>query len=694
MNILHPSWQSHFDAFGSSDTANAHMAMFSDAMDAEKSKIEKINDLIEVDDTVALVKGKDGKLKALHNFKKIGGTRIRPEMQLICLIGSSARAVGIVVNSDEITKSKEITIPTAEAIWGCNTINELENVESISTVRRSNRRGTATAEENPTPTTTVTTMTYKESMCFIPPPFIVKQIFGGIPNDPLELILATKAAAIDFNNSHSSTTGFENVDATIQAKRFALWAFAVHKGHIEETSFDIDPDNVDIQQHHDERHAKCIMPSLSTVSSAPTSLGDHLSIFEQLGAGLNRMGEANETANAYAKRNMELKELEVENKKDRIKDLHPSTKHMLKMASATDSDQLGELCEAFKSFYNSKNHGAADIQLHQLMEDKGFGDAAFGEGVSMTLWSGNFNRPNPAAPGVLSPFSFKEQEPLGSTQRNRSLILSMILNTKGGLSKSIDELKASSKVETTVPSDYHGFIYQMKAFSALIEIITGDDSLVSVQLQNLVGSIEKYSSSYKIEIAQDNCFPGKFANVVDSRFHLFLQDCRKSLDREDVNNRLVDFRELHEDVLLNKFNVKSLPACFSMVSTDKTPVTGDTKTLDTSNNDDTKKGGGKRKGGKEGDENDSGKRRSGVVENKDQVPEFKMAEGKKRESFQGKCVEHRAKYKDTFMCPRFHTKGFCHVKCKFSASHIPAKDIPEDVKKNYVNYLTKIRSID
>ena len=59
MNILHPSWQSHFDAFGSSDTANAHMAMFSDAMDAEKSKIEKINDLIEVDDTVALVKGKD-----------------------------------------------------------------------------------------------------------------------------------------------------------------------------------------------------------------------------------------------------------------------------------------------------------------------------------------------------------------------------------------------------------------------------------------------------------------------------------------------------------------------------------------------------------------------------------------------------------------------------------------------------------
>ena len=142
MNVLHASWQGHFDAFGSSDAANANMAMFSDAMDAEKSKLEKINDLIEDDDTVALIKGKDGKLKALHNFKKIGGTRIRPNMQLICLIGSSARAVGIVFNSNQIMKSKEI--PTAEAIWGCSMINEVKNVESIpppaTTVCRSNCR--------------------------------------------------------------------------------------------------------------------------------------------------------------------------------------------------------------------------------------------------------------------------------------------------------------------------------------------------------------------------------------------------------------------------------------------------------------------------------------------------------------------------------------------------------------------------
>jgi hypothetical protein len=82
------------------------------------------------------------------------------------------------------------------------------------------------------------------------------------------------------------------------------------------------------------------------------------------------MGEANEAASNYAKMQIELKELEVESKKDRVKDLYASTKHMLKMASTTEPDRAGDLCKDFKSFFNGKNQGSADIQLHQLMEDK------------------------------------------------------------------------------------------------------------------------------------------------------------------------------------------------------------------------------------------------------------------------------------------------------------------------------------
>jgi hypothetical protein len=69
---LNPSWSTHFTAFGGSDAANANMALFGDAMNAQKLKMEKINDLIEDDNTIALITGKDRKMKALHSFKNSG----------------------------------------------------------------------------------------------------------------------------------------------------------------------------------------------------------------------------------------------------------------------------------------------------------------------------------------------------------------------------------------------------------------------------------------------------------------------------------------------------------------------------------------------------------------------------------------------------------------------------------------------
>jgi hypothetical protein len=217
----------------------------------------------------------------------------------------------------------------------------------------------------------------------------------------------------------------------------------------------------------------------------------------------------------------------------------------------------------------------------------------------------------------------------------------MALNAKGDLSKSLDEIKALSKVETTVPTDYYGFIYQMKAYSAIAGIITGDNSHISVQLENLVCLIEKYAACYKLKIAKDKCVPGKFAFAVDSRFHLFLQECRKFLDREDVNNRLVDFRDLYEDVLLNKFIVRSPPACFSLVNGSKLPARGEPKTSNATNlnGNNPQNGGGKCKSGSNGNKSKSGKKRFGAVENKDQVPE-KMTENEAREKIRGKCVEY------------------------------------------------------
>ena len=106
--------------------------------------------------------------------------------------------------------------------------------------------------------------TYQEVACIIPAPFILNQIFGGGGNtDPLELSLALKAAATDFNNLHSTMEEFININAKIQAKRFAMWAFAAYKTYINKTTFKIEPVNKELQQFCNKRHSKCIIPFIN-----------------------------------------------------------------------------------------------------------------------------------------------------------------------------------------------------------------------------------------------------------------------------------------------------------------------------------------------------------------------------------------------------------------------------------------------
>jgi hypothetical protein len=155
--------------------------------------------------TVALVIDKAGQIKILHIFKKFGGTRTCPTLKVGCLFGNGAKAVAIIVNTDQITASKEIMIPSGDAILECNTIKKLRNIENpqvqptpaVTSMARVMRQSTQVNwwEENTTErlesapgAQAVEMTTYQEVACLILAPFILNQIFGGGGNtDPLEL---------------------------------------------------------------------------------------------------------------------------------------------------------------------------------------------------------------------------------------------------------------------------------------------------------------------------------------------------------------------------------------------------------------------------------------------------------------------------------------------------------------------------
>jgi hypothetical protein len=230
---------------------------------------------------------------------------------------------------------------------------------------------------------------------------------------------------------------------------------------------------------------------------------------------------------------------------------------MIKNALATERDKLGELCEKILSLYNSKANGGLDIQLHQLFDNVRMGNVTFAEGISTNIWAGILTRIHKSAPGLFSSFFlFSEMKGIGGDNNNdRSLLIEIFSLAKGGLMKSMDKVKSLAKTTVTVLQDFHSFVYQFRAFAHASSFFFGNKSILAIQLKEFVANIEgRHCITYKNIIAPDSTFATKILWLVDNFVQLFLKDCRKRVDQEDVDQQVIDFDALNMDVIMFCFH--------------------------------------------------------------------------------------------------------------------------------------------
>jgi hypothetical protein len=175
---------------------------------------------------------------------------------------------------------------------------------------------------------------------------------------------------------------------------------------------------------------------------------------------------------------------------------------MIENASTATRVKSGESCLDFISLYNSKTHGGLDIQLHQLFKDAGKGDIVFAKGVSTNLWAGNIGRAHKSALGAFSPFPFSKMKALSASgnKRDRSLLINIYSAQKGELMKNINDIKASAKTTVSVPQNFHSFLFQIEAFTLACQFIFGEQSILTIQLQNFAVKIAKHNIVYKNQI--------------------------------------------------------------------------------------------------------------------------------------------------------------------------------------------------
>jgi hypothetical protein len=262
------------------------------------------------------------------------------------------------------------------------------------------------------------------------------------------------------------------------------------------------------------------------------------------------MGEAADEANLLKQKEIKLQGDKDNKKKDCIKDMHPSISNMILMASAVNNEIQGEYADSFKAFYNSKNHGYADMELHHQFDANGFPNMEFAEGTVLALWSGLLKRSNLTAPSNCTPFTFQELQPANMNQKSRSLICTMI-NQKGDLAQSAEEIKTKAKQDMGAPADYNKMIFQLQAFVALIEILFGNESIAVSKLRKFICLIKVNFIFYKGCVALDDFFPSKVLCSVCTPFQLFLDNCTHAKERENINNSLIDFSADHRDIILD-----------------------------------------------------------------------------------------------------------------------------------------------
>uniref|UniRef100_A0A7S4IZS4 Uncharacterized protein n=1 Tax=Odontella aurita TaxID=265563 RepID=A0A7S4IZS4_9STRA len=111
-NSLANTWKQHFLDLPQNEDANRNAGAFSNATAGSASNDERLKDFLEDPDAVTMaIAPITGKVKFLHSFKNLGGTRSRPADKIIALDGRGPTAQPVLIHKDVLLKTVQIEIP-------------------------------------------------------------------------------------------------------------------------------------------------------------------------------------------------------------------------------------------------------------------------------------------------------------------------------------------------------------------------------------------------------------------------------------------------------------------------------------------------------------------------------------------------------------------------------------------------------
>ena len=665
----HSTWKAFFAARVENEIGNKNTSVYTEAWSPDKNDNMRFQSLISDPDNVLLATDSDNMIHTLHSFKVVGGTLLRPTAKLICLLGSGPHATAVLVDKQSILNPCDLKTPTIDELKDCS--NE-EEVRAIP----------APVEDG--------LVTYPGLATFLPAPWLVDTIMSTNTSEASKLIPAVNAAAFEFDAEHENDPEYIT-NAAAHAGDFILWAWGVMTGRVSKSRLSMDPNDPDLTRHYDERHQNClsrvqfnIPDGLPPVQLPPNGPAVDQALLGMLNATVNRQVDGQEQHNIILEKQLRVMEEREISTKNRVKNLHESTLKMILFASAMDNESVPtEPIDSCRRIINSKTVALAEQELNLQFENRDMLDVSFPSGYTANVYLGIFNWSSADTPSNHSPFSFSEVEPIRmDEQKNRHLLLQLVLTQGKGMT--VDEIKASNKQEVKAPTNIHDMMVQLKMFTVANDIFFGELSVGSQCLRALQTMIERQRPVFKAKENLDEEFASKFLLAVDTRFQMWLKQCRIARIRSDVDDSIIDFAHLVSQVLFGSFHI-TLPPTFKM----KAPID------DSASNNDTKKHDGNDDGkGDKGKKKKKGDEAREMVQNKAPHPDLCMLSTETWAiNFANKNVNSRPKFNDkSVMCPRWLLQKYCFNNCKHKDSHVKADKIPADKVTAMKEWIKSCRS--
>ena len=600
------------------------------------------------------------KVHLLHSIGKIGGWNFSgsTSCRLVALDGfKTKKATAVIIDQDCFDTDLELDAPLTTRLNSASTIEELEMVEPPS------KNGTK----------------FESRPYILLHPYLWETAIDAQDKSPENMFLVLKERFEMYENLAKDDKDLTKaiLNYKIHVLTF-LWAFAKHPRDTPSLTFHLTgEDDLEFDKWTKQRHLICIeedalLPEKlkesfhSTGEESQISKSELLKCFESAAKNSwspNGPPSYSRFTNKIPEETQQLI-FNATTNPDLDKTIVTTTKECSMFFEF--SNITSAICyfdHAMKTKFNSHMHHVAHECLTRIHQGQ-------------FLW---FNEVTPSA---FSIFNFEKKSPISFNEDNQIAEDILFLKVKqeivGKLSN--DELKGLVKKGMKCPRAIEDLKFRIETASKISSFFFGPDSELVCCLDDAFNFICKNQMIFESQANDDNWFVTKFLYAIDSRIQIWLMDCSIQFQRKDVNDNVIDFYEICNQVKLRTFSI-NLPEVFIR-------SIEPTKRKANSSNGNYNHGGTATKKQK-GNDDDSSKAVSCPETNKDWLVERKIY-NKFLKPLKGKKDIPRLD-NGKKMCCKWLSNGYCFSDCVKVDSHVSIENMSEKEKEAYSTFIEGIK---